>query len=72
MTDGEINIGKFEDLRDLYKSGSSKISEIPIYSITFGNALEDELEDIASLTNAKVFDGKINLLNAFKEVRCYN
>lgn len=72
MTDGEINIGKFEDLRDLYKSGSSKISEIPIYSITFGNANEAQLTHIATLSNAKVFDGTYDLLDAFKEVRSYN
>lgn len=46
--------------------------EIPVYSITFGSAEEYELEQIADLTNAKVFDGKRDLLTAFKEVRGYN
>ena len=69
MTDGAVNVGSFYDLSSYYKRLNK---DIPVYSITFGNALEDELEDIASLTNAKVFDGKINLLNAFKEVRGYN
>ena len=46
--------------------------QIPIYSITFGDAYEKELKDIANLTNAKVFDGKTDLLKAFKEVRGYN
>ena len=31
-----------------------------------------ELTEIAELTNAKVFDGRTNLLGAFKEVRGYN
>ena len=69
MTDGAVNVGSFYDLSSYYKRLNK---DIPVYSITFGNALEDELEDIASLTNAKVFDGKINLLNAFREVRGYN
>ncbi len=69
MTDGMSNMGSFSNLSIIY----NKIQkEIPIYSITFGNAYEDELEEIADLTNAKVFDGKTDLLKAFKEVRGYN
>ena len=69
MTDGEGNVGKFSDLRDKYKSINK---DIPIYSIMFGYASEDQLEKIAELTNAKVFDGKTDLIAAFKEVRGYN
>ena len=69
MTDGEVNIGSFRELSTYYKKLKEKI---PVYSITFGDAREDELSEIAELTNAKVFDGKTNLLKAFKEVRGYN
>lgn len=69
MTDGMSNMGTFSNLSFIY---SRTKKEIPIYSITFGNAYEDELEEIADLTNAKVFDGKTDLLKAFKEVRGYN
>lgn len=69
MTDGAVNIGSFEDLSNNYHSLNK---EIPVYSITFGNANEKELRRIATLTNAKVFDGKTDLLRAFKEVRGYN
>ena len=69
MTDGMINIGTYNDLKSKYKKVGE---EIPIYSITFGNASEKQLEQIANLSNAKVFDGKTNLLKAFKEVRGYN
>ena len=69
MTDGAVNIGSFEDLSNNYHSLNK---EIPVYSITFGNASEKELRRIATLTNAKVFDGKTDLLRAFKEVRGYN
>lgn len=69
MTDGLANQGTFKELREEY----SKINkEIPIYSIMFGSADKDQLEDIAKLTNAKVFDGKTDLVKAFKEVRGYN
>ena len=69
MTDGEANVGSFEELERIYKNENYNI---PVYSITFGDASEYQLEEIAELTNAKVFDGKTILLRAFKEVRGYN
>lgn len=69
MTDGAVNVGTFYELQKYYNSLNK---EIPVYSITFGNAIESELEDVAKLTNAKVFNGKEGLLRAFKEVRGYN
>ena len=69
MTDGMSNVGNFRSFSKYYKYLNK---DIPIYSIMFGDAYENELEDIANLTNAKVFDGKKDLLKAFKEVRGYN
>lgn len=69
MTDGLSNMGTYSELIEKYDLSNK---EIPIYSIMFGTAYEDELEDIAKLTNGKVFDGKTDLLKAFKEVRGYN
>ena len=69
MTDGQANVGTFSDLQNKYRNIGKTI---PIYSITFGSASERELQKIAELTNAKVFDGKTDLVKAFKEVRGYN
>ena len=69
MTDGLANVGTYADLNNYYKSINSNM---PIYSIMFGSADQRQLQDIARLTNAKVFDGKTNLVEAFKEVRGYN
>lgn len=69
MTDGKANVGTYEELENQYKEINK---EIPIYSIMFGNADESELEVIAKLTNGKVFDGKSDLVKAFKVVRGYN
>ena len=69
MTDGESNVGSINDLKSIYRSLGK---DIPIYSIMFGSASSYQLEDIATLTNAKVFDGRTNLLEAFKQVRAYN
>ena len=69
MTDGLGNVGKYSDLQKEYNASKKRI---PIYSIMFGSADESQLENIAKLSNAKVFDGKIDLVKAFKEVRGYN
>ena len=69
MTDGEGNIGVFSDLENTYHKYNK---EIPIYSITFGDASMDQLDKMATLSNGKVFDGKSDLVNAFKTVRGYN
>ena len=69
MTDGQSNMGSYKSLEEYYYLVGK---EIPIYSIMFGTAYPKELEEIAELTNGKVFDGRTDLLEAFKEVRGYN
>ena len=69
MTDGSSNYGSFSSLGDYYNHNNV---DIPIYSITFGNSNEHQLTQIANLTNAKIFDGKSGLIDAFKEVRSYS
>ncbi len=69
MTDGESNSGKLSDLERAY--GNAR-KDIPVYSIMFGDANDVQLLNIARLTNGKVFDGKTDLVEAFKEVRGYN
>ena len=69
MTDGASNSGSFKELKKYYEKTNKTI---PIYSITFGASREDQLQEIADLTNGKLFDGKKGLTRAFKEVRSYN
>ncbi len=69
MTDGEGNMGTFKDLEDTYHKYNK---DIPIYSITFGYADVNQLNKMATLSNGKVFDGKNDLVKAFKTVRGYN
>ena len=69
MTDGASNTGSLRELERTYKSIGK---DIPIFSIMFGDASSYQLEGIAELSNAKVFDGRTNLLEAFKQVRGYN
>lgn len=69
MTDGEGNSGYFTDYRRAYNKLKNKI---PVYAIMFGSASRYQLGEITDLANGKVFDGRNNLLSAFKEVRGYN
>ena len=69
MTDGLGNVGSYSNLSRTYRNINK---QIPIYSIMFGEADMSQLSEIARLTNAKVFDGKTDLVKAFKEVRGYN
>ena len=69
MTDGLGNMGNYEQLQREYKLVNKSI---PIYSIMFGSASQVQLNRIAYLSNAKVFDAKQDLVTAFKEVRGYN
>ena len=69
MTDGAGNVGTYEELERYYKG--EKL-DIPVYSIQFAAARRDQLDEIAHLTNGKVFDGTTSLIDAFMEVRGYN
>lgn len=69
MTDGEGNVGYFSDYKREYEKQKEKV---PVYAIMFGSASRNQLEEITNLSNGKVFDGRNNLLSAFKEVRGYN
>ena len=68
MTDGQANRGSYYDVERLFSEGE----KMPIYGIMFGSARESELNKLAILSNARVFDGRTNLTEAFKEVRSYN
>lgn len=69
MTDGQGNVGTFKTLESEYKKTNK---QIPVYSIMFGEAMESQLKEISNMSNGKVFDGKKDLVSAFKEVRGYN
>lgn len=46
--------------------------DIPVFSIMFGEADETQLKELAEYTNARVFDGRTDLVNAFRSVKGYN
>lgn len=68
MTDGQSG-GDIQQFIRTYRETSLQIG---VYSITFGEADTEQLEDIAKITGGKVFNGKTDLMEAFQAVRGYN
>lgn len=70
MTDGKSNGSvTFQNFSDTYQELQS---DIPVFSIMFGDAKEEELKQLAELSNAREFDGTENLVEAFRSVKGYN
>ncbi|MGN0591720.1 MAG: substrate-binding domain-containing protein [Ruminococcus sp.] len=46
--------------------------DIPVFSIMFGDADSSQLDALAARTNARVFDGRTDLVSAFRSVKGYN
>ncbi|MCG8569715.1 MAG: substrate-binding and VWA domain-containing protein [Spirochaetes bacterium] len=68
MTDG-----KSEDLYSEFRqTWQSMGMDVPVFSITFASADPDQLEMLSELTNGRVFDGRHDLVNAFRKVKGYN
>ena len=70
MTDGESNTGR--TYSDLEKQWKELGLDVPVFCILFGEASRDQLETIAELTRARIFDGRKDLVAAFRQVRGYN
>lgn len=68
MTDG-MSMDNYEEFADIYQSEGG---DIPVFSIMYGDADSSQLDQLASLTNARVFDGRDDLTSAFRKVRGYN
>ena len=68
MTDG-VSDGSFSDFQRYYEACGL---DVPIFSIMFGSADPTQLEDLAELSNARVFDGREDLVGAFRSVKGYN
>lgn len=69
MTDGASDTGTKEQFVEYYREMGI---DIPIFSIMFGQAEREQLDEIADITNARVFDGREDLVGAFRSVKGYN
>ncbi len=72
MTDGENNTGAvYSDFEQKFKGLSAGAKAIKLFPILFGEANNDEMNNLAALTGGRVFDGRKSLETAFKEIRGY-
>lgn len=69
MSDGASETDSREAFIDGYKACGY---DIPVFSIMFGDADDSQLSELAELTNARVFDGRSDLIGAFRSVKGYN
>ncbi|WP_432761553.1 substrate-binding domain-containing protein [Rhizobium calliandrae] len=68
MTDG-----KSEDAsREFLDEWKATDPHVPVFGITFGDADKTQLDALAKATSARVFDGRDDLVSAFRAVRGYN
>ena len=68
MTDGQSD-GSIESLREALRNQGY---DVPVFSITFGEADERQLQDIARISGGQVFDGRKDMAKAFREAKGYN
>jgi len=69
MTDGMSQMNRDKDFIEAYQKMNK---DIPIFSIMFGEADESQLEELAQLSYGRVFDGRKDLIGAFRSVKGYN
>ena len=68
MTDG-----KSEGNENIYLPLWRKLGgTIPIFSVMFGDADSVQLDMISQTTHARVFDGRKDLIKAFRTAKGYN
>ena len=68
LTDG-VSDGSIDAFQTAYEAFGA---DVPVFSIMFGSADPTQLEDLAELSNARVFDGREDLVGAFRSVKGYN
>lgn len=68
LTDG-VSSGSYDAFRGVYNEMGL---DVPVFSIMFGDADPNQLEEVADFTRARVFDGREDLAGAFRSVKGYN
>lgn len=70
MTDGRSNVGN--NFKGLLRKWTTIKKDIPVFPILFGQADKVQLEEITTLTMGKVFDGRKDLIKAFRKAKGQN
>lgn len=70
LTDGESNRGSLEEVRRALEE--TGLYNVPVFGITFGDASQQQLNELAALTGGRVFDGTKDLIEAFRLAKGQN
>lgn len=68
LTDGRSD----GDMDGFLQKWRQSVPHVPVFGITFGDADKSQLDTLAEVTSARVFDGRSNLSGAFRSARGYN
>ena len=69
LSDGRSAPYRADELRRVYDEWGQ---DVPIFSILYGDADDEQLQELAAYSRARVFDGRKDLTAAFKAVKGYN
>jgi Ca-activated chloride channel homolog len=72
MTDGQSNPGYDFSQFQARRRAVNLNWDVPVFSIRFGEASDEQLQELAQATSGRVFDGRRDLVAAFREARGYN
>ena len=67
--------GKSKEAMPVLRTKLEQVSfgyDVPVFTIAFGNAEPQQLEDISEMTSGRYFDGKKDLVKAFRKAKGYN
>lgn len=73
MTDGKNTNGEsFADFKRFYEQLPPQVRQVKTFTVMFGDADPEQMQQIADLTGGRVFDGrKGDLASVFKQIRGY-
>ena len=70
MSDGmsEGSIAQFQSL----VGGASTGKDVPVFTILFGDAKPEQMKAFAEAMSGRMFDGRVDVVQAFREAKGYN
>jgi len=73
LTDGRSNSGSLQDVTRFWQEMEATFELPPVFGVTFGEADDSQLEELAEFSVSRVFDGrKHGLVQAFRQAKGYN
>ncbi|WP_417915005.1 substrate-binding domain-containing protein [Candidatus Electronema sp. JM] len=70
MSDG-MSEGNIEQFRSLI-GGTGMGKDIPVFTILFGEAQPEQMKAFAEAMSGRMFDGRVDVVQAFREAKGYN